>query len=76
MLAALYFRTVNKLPLLISFVATAAMAQADLKSELTAARNKQEKATMAHDKKGVEEAIQEFLAPNFKYVQDGKPQDL
>jgi hypothetical protein len=65
----------NKLALILSLIAVAGLSHADLRSEISAARRKQEKATMAKDVKGVEAAMKESLTSDFKYVQDGKTQD-
>lgn len=60
---------------MFSLIAVAGLSHADLRSELKAARNKQEKAAMAKDAKGAEAALRAFMTPDFKYVQDGKAQD-
>lgn len=60
---------------MLSLIAVAGLAQADLRSEITASRHKQEMAVMAKDVKGVEASMKETLTPDFKYVQDGKTQD-
>ncbi len=73
--AVLYCFPVNKPFLMLSLTALAALSYADLRSDITAARQKQEKAAKAKDIKGVEAAMKESLTPDFKYVQDGKTQD-
>ena len=65
----------NKFALLLSLIAVAGLAHADLRSDIKAARRKQEKAAMAKDTKGVEAAMKESMTPDFKYMQAGKTQD-
>jgi hypothetical protein len=59
----------------LSLTAVAGLSHADLRSELTASRRKQEKAAMAKDVKGAEAAMKESMTSDFKYVQGGKTQD-
>ena len=65
----------NRFSLVLSLIAVAGLAQADLRSELKADRGKLQKAIMAKDIKGTEAAMRETLTPDFKYIQDGKAQD-
>ncbi len=65
----------NKLITVFSLIAVAGLSRADLRSELTAARKKQEKATLAKDFKGAEAALRETLTSDFKYIQGKKVQD-
>jgi len=60
---------------MLSLIAVAGLSHADLRSEIMAARLKQEKAAKAKDIKGAEAAMKETMTPDFKYVQDGKTQD-
>jgi ketosteroid isomerase-like protein len=62
--------------LLLAVVAVAGIAHSDLRSELKASRAKIEKATKAKDAKAAEAAYEEFVTPDFKYVQDGSAQDF
>ena len=65
----------NKPFLILSLIAVAGLSHADLRSEIKAARLKQEKAAIAKDIKGAEAAMKESMTPDFKYVQGGKTQD-
>jgi hypothetical protein len=67
---------VNKLPLILSLIAVAGLAQADLRSEIAAAHQKVEKAAMSKDIKGAEAAYKESVTSDFKYVHAGKAQDF
>ena len=67
---------VNKSSLVLSLIAIAGLSHADLRSEITAARQKVEKAARAKDVKGAEAAYKECVTSDFKYVQDGKTQDF
>jgi len=67
---------VNKLPLVLSLVCVAGLSHADLRSELTAAREKVQKAVRAKDIKGAEAAYKECVTPDFKYVQGKETQDF
>ena len=66
----------NKFHLIPSMIAVSAMAHADLKSEITLARHKVEKAAMAKDIKGAEAAYKESVTSDFKYVQGKETQDF
>lgn len=65
----------SKTFLILSLIAVAGFAQADLRSEIMASRLKQEKASKAKDIKAVEAAMKESITPDFTYVQGGRPQD-
>jgi len=60
---------------MLSLIAVAGLAHADLRSEIMAARKKQQKAAAAKDIKGAEAAMKESMTSDFKYVQDGKTHD-
>jgi hypothetical protein len=66
---------VNRLSLTLLLVAVAGLAHANLRSEIMAARRKQEKAAMAKDVNGAKAALKESITPDFKYVQGGKTED-
>jgi len=61
---------------MLSLIAVAGLSHADLRSEITAARRKVERAALAKDIKGAEAAYKSCVTPDFKYVQDGKAQDF
>lgn len=60
---------------MLTLIAVAGLSHADLRSELVAARHKQEKAAIAKDIKGAEAALRENITPDFKYVQASQTQD-
>jgi ketosteroid isomerase-like protein len=67
---------VNKSSLLLPLIAVVGLAHADLRTDITAARQKIEKAAKAKDIKAAEAAYKESVTSDFKYVQDGKTQDF
>jgi len=67
--------TVTRFVPTLSLIALAGLSHADLRSEITAANQKVEKAALAKDVKGAQAALKESLTPDFKYVQGGKSQD-
>ena len=60
---------------MLPLIAVAGLAHADLRSDITAANRKVEKAAMAKDVKGAKAAYDESVTSDFKYVQGGKAQD-
>jgi ketosteroid isomerase-like protein len=66
---------VKRFSLILSFIAVAGLSHADLRAEIMAARNKQEKAAKAKDVNGAKAALKSFMTPDFTFVQDGKVQD-
>ena len=65
----------NKVALMLPLIVVAGLAHADLRSDILAARRKQEAAAKAKDVKGAESALRESITADFKYVQNGKTQD-
>lgn len=66
----------KKISVLLSLIAVVGLAHADLRSDIIAANKRLEKAAMAKDIKAAETIMKETMTSNFKYMQDGKAQDL
>jgi hypothetical protein len=67
---------VNKLSLVLSLVAFAALSHADLRSDINAANRRVEMAAKAKDVKGAEAAYKGCVTSDFKYVQGGQTQNF
>lgn len=67
---------VKKFSLMLSLIAAAGLSHADLRSQLNAAHQKVERASMAKDIRGAIAAYKESVTSDFKYVRAGKPQDF
>lgn len=65
----------NKSVFILALVATIGLVHADLRSEILAARQKQENAAKAKDVKAAEATLRAFMTPDFKYVQGKEVQD-
>ena len=66
----------RKFSIALSLIAVAGLAQADLRSEIEASRQKIQKASLAKDIKGAEAAYKEIVTPDFKYVDGKQTQDF
>lgn len=67
---------VKEFSFVLSLITVAGVAHADLRSEIMASRNKQEKAAIAKDIKGAEAALRESITSDFTFVQGGQTQDI
>ena len=67
---------VKRLSLVLSLVAVAGLSHADLRSEITAAREKVQNAAKAKDVKGAEAALRASSTSDFKYVQGKQTMDF